>query len=452
MGKFVREHTRASGVVNFHRNESVSMLIKPVKPRRLVALGFDDGLDFDEGGLYEETEADDVFVPRAMREPSRDRENAYWNFLSAQMRTVLQTIVGYSELIEEDLLDGEMLTPLADLLKIRSASTELLDMAEQIEQLLRVERGKRHVAERLGSLSRQLNYAPERESIYVSMLSSIASLVPFKEACIFENSPSDWELGARWGKRLESGDVTVKMACSAVARTMSPCIQPMHGGGDLMTFPLCVDDVCVAALTLRGTFARDEQAQYAGVVMAFVKQVEKALCGWREMDEIKRQAMYDGLTGALNRRTFFAQAESFEGTRTVIMLDIDHFKKVNDEHGHAGGDAVLREVVRRIHATLRDHDLVGRYGGEEFALCLKVNDDDLAVEIAERIRLAICELTVELPNGDAVEVTASLGVVTGHEPLEQLLGEADELLYQAKRQGRNQVCEHDITELTSCSS
>ncbi len=453
MDNFVRERTRGSGVMNFHRNESVSVLIKPVKPKRLMQVVGDEEFGPEESGLYEETEADEVIVPRPVVVSNKEREDAYWNFLSAQMRTVLQSIVGYSELIEEDLLDGEVLTPLADLLRIRSASTELLDMAEQIEQLLLAERGKRHVAERLGSLSRQLNYAPERESIYASMLSSIASLVPFKEACVFENSATEWKLISRWGKMQGvSSDAATMIACSAVARTMSPCIQPLAQGGNLMVFPVCVDDVCVASLVLRGSFAREEQAHYAGVVTAFVNQVEKALCGWREMDQIKRLAMYDGLTGALNRRAFFEEAGQVEGVRTVIMLDIDYFKRINDEHGHAGGDEVLREVVRRVRSMLRDHDLVGRYGGEEFALCVKVNDDALAVEIAERIRLAICESPVELPDGERVDVTASLGVVTGAERLENLLAEADDLLYLAKRQGRNRVCEHDVCELTLRSS
>lgn len=441
MDDFVREHTRTSGVVRFRREESVSVLIRPVKPIRLVPEN-DDVFGLDEG-LYEETETDETpTVTRPVLVASEDRENAYWKFLSAQMRTVLQSIVGYSELIEEDLLAGELMAPLSDLMRIRSASAELLDMAHQIEELLFLEREKRHVAEKLGALARQLNYAVDRRSIFVSLLSSIASLIAFGEACVLEpNSCQDWDLVTRWGRDEGTDkDPWIKSACLGVARTTQPCVQPLHDGGMVMGFPIRVDGACVAVLLLRGVFDRREQAHHAGVVMAFVEQVEKALHGWRELDEIKNLAMYDGLTGSLNRRTFFDLASGDTSLRSVVMLDIDHFKSINDTYGHGGGDEVLREIVKRIQVTLRDCDIVGRYGGEEFAMVIQVDKPSLAVDIAERVRLAICEEPVELPSGDAIAVSASLGVVTDEGELEHLLGRADELLYLAKSLGRNQVC------------
>ena len=128
---------------------------------------------------------------------------------------------------------------------------------------------------------------------------------------------------------------------------------------------------------------------------------------------------------------------------SIILLDIDHFKTVNDSHGHLAGDQALKQISRCIENSLRDDDLVGRYGGEEFAIFLPGSDLSASLQIGERIRQGIEELKIEY-EGETIHITGSFGVQTAaadnHITLTELLKQADQALYQAKDNGRNCVC------------
>ncbi|MBW4025740.1 MAG: diguanylate cyclase [Proteobacteria bacterium] len=173
-------------------------------------------------------------------------------------------------------------------------------------------------------------------------------------------------------------------------------------------------------------------------------------------DELRRLLTTDNLTGASNRARFFDLAET-EIVRcrmagrpiSAIMLDVDHFKQVNDCFGHATGDALLRRLVELCRAQLRGRDVLARMGGEEFAILLPDADLDEAMAVAERIRLAVAS-SLHLPgptcmSGDAwpaASVTVSLGcaALASHVAgIDGLLKSADEALYDAKRGGRDQV-------------
>ncbi|MBT9385775.1 sensor domain-containing diguanylate cyclase [Pseudooceanicola sp. CBS1P-1] len=166
--------------------------------------------------------------------------------------------------------------------------------------------------------------------------------------------------------------------------------------------------------------------------------------------ELLELADSDGLTGAMSRRAWMAAAtrqlavaRQKGSPLALVMLDIDHFKQVNDTHGHGTGDLVLRELVRRCRARLRPGDLFGRIGGEEFAVLLPGRDAEAARRCAERLRGGIAETAFEDPaRGLRLSVTASLGVclVPDHAALAEGLAAADEALYRAKRDGRNQCC------------
>ena len=125
----------------------------------------------------------------------------------------------------------------------------------------------------------------------------------------------------------------------------------------------------------------------------------------------------------------------------VVMLDVDHFKQVNDTHGHDGGDLVLQQVATLMTNRVRSGDFVFRYGGEEFLLLLTEVDEEKALKVAEKLRVCIAETRIMLPAGKAITVTASLGLALsdGHPDYERTIQRADAALYEAKNAGRNRV-------------
>ena len=180
---------------------------------------------------------------------------------------------------------------------------------------------------------------------------------------------------------------------------------------------------------------------------ARVVELQDSLIQAREA--LRDQAMHDPLTQLLNRRatTDFLISELSRATRdlkplTVMMVDIDHFKAVNDRFGHPAGDGVLCEVSRRLRASLRAYDIVGRFGGEEFLVVAPGCDMSPGLMRAERLREVVCSQPVTLKDL-AIDVTVSVGVATSPEPkpqdLETLLAAADKALYRAKERGRNRV-------------
>ncbi len=176
--------------------------------------------------------------------------------------------------------------------------------------------------------------------------------------------------------------------------------------------------------------------------------VVAALCGPRlSMARLERLARLDALTSALNRhglrRTMRTSAAAGDGM-SLVMVDLDHFKRVNDTYGHAAGDEVLRAVADALRASLRGGDSVARYGGEEFLLVLPNTGRGAAMRVAERARRAVAAL--RFTAGDrSYHVTLSAGVAERQEGErhEAAIGRADAALYQAKARGRDQVVAAD---------
>lgn len=165
---------------------------------------------------------------------------------------------------------------------------------------------------------------------------------------------------------------------------------------------------------------------------------------------LRHQAHTDHLTGVGSRGYFMEQAElelnralRYGNALSLFMLDIDFFKAINDAHGHRAGDAVLKALATICRQTLREVDVIGRVGGEEFAMLLPKAHASAAVEVAERLRVAVEAAAIEVDAGEHVRFTVSIGV-TSAQPretsLDKLIKRADEALYAAKHQGRNRVC------------
>ncbi len=221
---------------------------------------------------------------------------------------------------------------------------------------------------------------------------------------------------------------------------------------DMTTFlgvPIVARGVVMGSLYLTDkasgqSFTQEDEDLAMGLAADAAIAIENA----RLFDTVQQLAITDSLTGLFNRRHFFDQAErEFQRARRyrrplcAIMLDIDHFKRVNDTYGHAAGDQVLQALAARCRENLRDMDLLGRYGGEEFVALLPENDLPGTRDAAERLRQHVAEMPIDTSRGP-VAVTVSLGVAVCTEncaELAALIAQADQALYVAKSAGRNQV-------------
>ncbi len=182
------------------------------------------------------------------------------------------------------------------------------------------------------------------------------------------------------------------------------------------------------------------------LLLAAVVEQRQSLTG-----QLRHQAHHDPLTGVSSRRQFFlhgehelAVANRYRHPLTLLMLDIDHFKTINDRHGHAAGDEALRVVASVIVGIVRQVDTVGRMGGEEFAVLLPHANALQARHIAERIRQEVAQLQLSDARGERYGLTISIGLSQAREDdqhIETLLQRADQALYRAKDGGRDQVCE-----------
>ncbi len=174
--------------------------------------------------------------------------------------------------------------------------------------------------------------------------------------------------------------------------------------------------------------------------------------------ELRLTAMFDRLTGLKNRRAYdddscreWDRTKRLQSSFVLVMIDIDHFKKVNDTYGHAIGDDALVAVAQSIQASIRSNDFAYRFGGEEFVVLLTDCRSGNALDAVERSRKSIEDLEIPVPGG-ILQITASFGVAIHQHPangsIDELLEQADKLLYQAKNEGRNRVC----SDLASKSS
>ena len=265
----------------------------------------------------------------------------------------------------------------------------------------------------------------------------LASTIPFLRDVNRQDTPYPWQTTLNLGTSIQGEMLAFDQGNrTATYSVSSTAVVDDHGArqGAIASF----EDVT----------RLEEQRMHLKQMVSTLKESASAIR--RQNSELEYLANRDPLTGCLNRRSFFQKfdehwntVQSTKADLSAFMVDIDHFKSINDTYGHAIGDEVLKVVGSTLADTVRATDVVSRYGGEEFAVLLPGASMSIAAEVAEKIRIALQALVFSI---DELSITASLGVSTvslGTQGPEDLLEQADKCLYVAKRGGRNQVVRWD---------
>jgi diguanylate cyclase (GGDEF)-like protein len=219
---------------------------------------------------------------------------------------------------------------------------------------------------------------------------------------------------------------------------------------DFVLVPVITDDAVIALMRLSRPSKKPFTADELRFLEAVANQTALALERVKLIAFLENLSITDALTGIANRRHFeWRLSEEIERARrykyplSALMLDLDHFKQVNDNYGHQIGDIVLQQVAQRLRRILRRTDFLARYGGEEFIVLAPQTPADRALILAERLRQVIAESPIPVADNLQIHITISIGVAVfpNHAQNEsELIGAADAALYKAKQMGRNRVC------------
>jgi diguanylate cyclase (GGDEF)-like protein len=325
------------------------------------------------------------------------------------------------------------------------------ELGELAEAFNTMTRGLR---EREGlKLTLALSESLKLEEVLDKLLDSLGRAVRYDEASVLVETRDVLDVVLARGPRGKEAAQRLVPTCAPVEEAVFTHQPALNDGRQMLALPLVRRSVVIGMVCLE---SRQQPYSDAEVRLAFslTQPAAMAVENARLFDEVQRNATYDGLTKTYNRRHFMEQAQrAYDNARrfghalTAMMLDVDHFKRINDRHGHHVGDQVLRVLADRCKSALRAVDLLGRYGGEEFAIVLPGADEKSAATVlAERIRSKVAEEPIDTDAGE-VRVTISIGVATMDAEMttsEDLFKRADAALYEAKQAGRNRVVEDAV--------
>jgi diguanylate cyclase (GGDEF)-like protein len=231
-----------------------------------------------------------------------------------------------------------------------------------------------------------------------------------------------------------------------VARQIAGRARQVYGLKHTLSAPLTTDGGVIGAIVASRRTAEPWPESAQRILTGAAVEASAALSRAYSHREAEARASTDALTGLPNRRYFdefcalLARRRRSEDAIGILMVDIDRFKLLNDAHGHAVGDEVLRAVAGAIAGAVREEDVPARFGGEEFAVLLRNPHLDEAVEVGERIRAAVSSLDLSRYGVAAASVSVGVAVATApHQPIVDIIEQADRALYDAKRRGRDRV-------------
>lgn len=336
-------------------------------------------------------------------------------------------------------------------------ATARLNLETSVAQLTRLSRDM----QRLSAYAGLLQTCNSVEELLDVTRVCFAALFPEQAGVVYLHRP---ELGSavaacHWGDtHLNSADRIQPAECWGLRRTRTYTSGGEHGDlrcghlagavADVQTccVPLVAHGQPLGLLYLDGVHPVPDERLTATAA----EQLSLALANLRLREELRDQSVRDALTGIYNRRHLEhsldierARCERSGQPLSLVMIDVDHFKRFNDQHGHAAGDAMLAAVGRVLRESAREGDIACRYGGEEFTLILPETGLDAALALAEAVRQALRRMQVQFEGQPLPPVTASCGVSTlpgTAADIDQLLDSADRALYEAKTAGRDQVC------------
>lgn len=335
--------------------------------------------------------------------------------------------------------------------RLESAGSDYAYLLEQYKKLYRQSKRLVKMGDRMqGQLNRLNEELARSEEKYRSIFESSVQGIyrSTVEGRLLDANPAM----ARIFGFASSGEMMARVANIDLELFLNPsrrasCLEQLRRNGQIKDYPLRLQRrdgaVIWVELNVRGVF--DEAGELVEVegLVADITEKRRML---RELEELARR---DGLTGLWNRRYFMelGQREMARALRdnlplSLIFFDVDHFKSINDVHGHDAGDKVLAELARIVERNLREIDIFGRMGGEEFAALLPGAAVEDAERVAEKLRAAM-EAHVVTVGERSIRCTVSLGVTAREGPTDclcELIQVADKAMYAAKRGGRNRVC------------
>lgn len=400
-------------------------LLGATEAEQVIGQRLEDIVHPDYAGLIEEVAREEAAVPMRLRH----RDGSVFDAL---VRVTALPSAG---------LGAELMVEARDITSHNRAVSALRHANETLE--MRVAARTRELAEQRARAEEMTLVAEAARRFSDSLIDTIPSPVWFKDA-LGRVQTSNRAFRALFGDTDPSTLLPLEETVTDAELMAGACDQAAYeasilppGGGRL------------DAMVLKSSYV-DEEKRPVGIIGVLTDISER-----KAMErELRRLATIDPLTGAFNRRHFMAtaateveRAQRYGNPLSLMMLDVDFFKRINDRHGHALGDEALRRMVDCMRQSLRDIDVIGRLGGEEFAVLLPETGPAGARITAERLRAQIAALRIPLDDGQNLAFTVSIGIAVptaADGSAETVLSRADKALYTAKENGRDQVCAEGV--------